>query len=72
MPDTLKLEKLNRELEKSEKKLRKAINDEKALQHQLKQLTASECVGCHACESRCPFGVPIAERMEKTAELFGC
>ncbi|RGN01386.1 glutamyl-tRNA amidotransferase, partial [Blautia obeum] len=26
MPDTSKLEKLNRELEKSEKKLRKAIN----------------------------------------------
>ena len=38
MPDTSKLEKLNRELEKSEKKLWKAINDEKALQHQLKQL----------------------------------
>ena len=38
MPDTSKLEKLNRELEKSEKKLRKAINDEKALQHQLKSL----------------------------------
>ena len=32
MPDTSKLEKINRELEKSEKKLRKAINDEKALQ----------------------------------------
>ena len=30
------------ELEKSEKKLRKAINDEKALQHQLKQLTRKE------------------------------
>ena len=40
--DTSKLEKLNRELEKSEKKLRKAINDEKALQHQLKQLTRKE------------------------------
>ena len=38
----VKLEKLNRELEKSEKKLRKAINDEKALQHQLKQLTRKE------------------------------
>ena len=37
MPDTSKLEKLNQKLEKSEKKLRKAINDEKALQHQLKQ-----------------------------------
>ena len=33
---------------------------------------ASECIACHACESRCPFGVPIAERMEKTAKLFGC
>ena len=33
---------INRELEKSEKKLRKAINDEKALQHQLKQLTRKE------------------------------
>ena len=33
---------------------------------------ASECIGCHACESRCPFEVPIAERMEKTAALFGC
>ena len=42
LPDTSKLEKLNRELEKSEKKLRKAINDEKVLQHQLKQLTRKE------------------------------
>ena len=42
MPDTSKLEKLNRELEKIEKKLRKAINDEKAWQHQLKQLTRKD------------------------------
>ena len=34
--------------------------------------TASACIGCQDCESRCPFGVPIAERMKKTAELFGC
>ena len=33
--------------------------------------TASSCIGCQSCESRCPFGVKIAERMEKTAELFG-
>ena len=32
---------------------------------------ASACIGCRSCESRCPFGVPIAERMAKTAELFG-
>lgn len=31
---------------------------------------ADACIGCKACESRCPFGVKIAERMEKTAALF--
>ena len=34
-------------------------------------VTASACIGCHGCESRCPFGVEIADRMEKTAALFG-
>ena len=33
---------------------------------------ASDCIGCRGCEERCPFGVAVAERMEKTAELFGC
>ena len=33
--------------------------------------TASECIGCGACEARCPFGVPIAQRMAQAAELFG-
>ncbi len=32
---------------------------------------ASECIGCRGCESRCPFGVGIAERMIRTSELFG-
>ena len=32
---------------------------------------ASACIGCRKCEERCPFGVPIAERMKKTAALFG-
>ena len=33
--------------------------------------TASACIGCRGCESRCPFGVEVADRMVKTAELFG-
>ncbi len=37
-----------------------------ALEHR-----ADECVGCRACEGRCPFGVPVAERMRKAAGLFG-
>lgn len=31
---------------------------------------ADVCIGCRGCESRCPFGVKIADRMKKTAELF--
>ena len=34
--------------------------------------TASDCIACRGCESRCPFGVKVSERMVKTAALFGC
>ena len=33
--------------------------------------TASACIGCRSCIRRCPFGVEIADRMLKTAKLFG-
>lgn len=32
---------------------------------------ASECIQCGACEKRCPFGVPVREKMKQAAELFG-
>ncbi|MBQ5770737.1 MAG: aldo/keto reductase [Clostridia bacterium] len=35
------------------------------------EVNASACVGCGACETRCPFGVKIAERMAKASSLFG-
>ncbi|MGI6020633.1 MAG: aldo/keto reductase [Lachnospiraceae bacterium] len=31
---------------------------------------ANECVGCRDCETRCPFEVKIADRMEKASRLF--
>ena len=31
---------------------------------------ADACIGCRSCESRCPFGVKIAQRMKMTEELF--
>ena len=31
---------------------------------------ASDCIGCGACEKRCPFGVPVVERMGKVKELM--
>ena len=49
---------------------RKSSLPESVRQHYLAlNATASSCIGCQSCESRCPFGVKIAERMEKTTEL---
>ena len=31
----------------------------------------SDCIGCHACEKRCPFGVPVAQNMERARQVFG-
>lgn len=31
---------------------------------------AADCIGCKGCESRCPFHVPVVERMEKAKETF--
>ena len=39
--------------------------------YQALETRADACIGCRGCEERCPFGVPVAERMEKAAALFG-
>lgn len=31
---------------------------------------AGDCIGCKNCERRCPFHVPVAERMDKARKLF--
>lgn len=33
--------------------------------------TASECVGCKACEKRCPFEAPVVENMQEAVRVFG-
>jgi len=33
--------------------------------------TASDCIGCGACEDRCPYNLPIREMMKNTAKVFG-
>ncbi len=33
--------------------------------------TASECVRCGVCETRCPFQVPVMENMKEATSLFG-
>jgi predicted aldo/keto reductase-like oxidoreductase len=34
-------------------------------------ITASDCLQCGACESRCPFHVQVVERMQRAVEIFG-
>lgn len=31
---------------------------------------AADCISCGGCETRCPFGVNVVERMRETARLF--
>lgn len=31
---------------------------------------ASDCIACHLCETRCPFGVDIVSKMREAVELF--
>ena len=38
--------------------------------YELLEHHADECIGCKSCESRCPFGVKIADRMQKAITLF--
>lgn len=33
--------------------------------------TAADCIHCGACEERCPFHVPVRERMVRAADVFG-
>ncbi len=32
---------------------------------------AADCIACGGCESRCPFGVKVIEKMDAARELFG-
>jgi len=33
--------------------------------------TASDCIGCGVCETRCPYNLPIREMLKHTAQAFG-
>lgn len=33
--------------------------------------TASDCIGCGVCETRCPYNLPIRQMLKHTAEVFG-
>lgn len=54
-------------LVKAEKEIPETVREHyKLLTHH-----ASECIKCGNCESNCPFGVSIIEKMEEATEIFG-
>jgi hypothetical protein len=34
------------------------------------EVSSSACTACGVCEERCPFGVPVVQRMQRAVELF--
>ncbi len=47
------------------------VPDSVRAHYQALEKNASDCIACGSCETRCPFGVNIVERMKKARELFG-
>lgn len=39
--------------------------------YQVLEHSAAECIACGECETRCPFNVPIVQRMQQAADLLG-
>ncbi|MCK5763031.1 MAG: 4Fe-4S dicluster domain-containing protein, partial [Clostridiales bacterium] len=33
--------------------------------------TASKCIECGICETRCPYNLPIIKMMKRVSETFG-
>ena len=67
-PQGINIAKVNELLDKAENTGNVSVELQKeydALAHK-----ASECTKCGSCETRCPFDVPIRERMETAKKMF--
>ncbi len=64
--DIAKVNRLLDEAKKHETVPPEVMAEYKAMEHK-----AGECRDCGACESRCPFDVPVRERMHEAAAVFG-
>ncbi len=48
-----------------------AAQDTARAQYAALDVHAGDCLGCGACEERCPFGVGVIERMREAEKAFG-
>lgn len=50
--------------------MQESVPDSLRQHYQALEVQADACIGCQACEERCPFGVKVTEKMEKASEMF--
>jgi len=50
---------------------RYGLGDWAKSRYALLEKKASSCIGCGACESRCPYNLPIRKMLKEAAEKFG-
>ncbi|MCR4659245.1 MAG: aldo/keto reductase [Bacteroidales bacterium] len=68
-PAGIDIARVNELLDKAEQA--GGVNDELAAQYKQLQRHAGDCIECAQCEGRCPFDVPVRERMKKAVATFG-
>ena len=47
------------------------LKDWARARYDAQEKNASDCIGCGACESRCPYNLPIREMMQRVTKTFG-
>lgn len=67
-PAGIDIDKVNKLLDQAE--VEGNVTPEMQKEYDALQHKASECFGCGACESRCPFAVSVREKMKKAAKTF--
>jgi len=50
---------------------RYGLADWAKMRYDAMEKTASDCIGCGVCETRCPYDLPIRQMMKRVAEKFG-
>lgn len=67
-PAGIDIDKVNKLLDQAE--IEGTVTPELQKEYNAMSHKASECFECGACERRCPFAVPVKERMKQAAKTF--
>jgi predicted aldo/keto reductase-like oxidoreductase len=66
-PEEIEIGSLMKLLDAAEHRMSKPV----ASAYKALKMHASNCTRCSICMERCPFDVPVIERMDRAIEVFG-